>query len=68
MESVVHFLQDRQFGKKQYQRNLTLFPVLFTEIVKPDQLALEQAINIGLLVVNGFNYVSDNVKRLDKLN
>ncbi|XPS87605.1 hypothetical protein Dvar_56230 [Desulfosarcina variabilis str. Montpellier] len=61
--SVVSFLQDCWLAKKQVHQNLTIYPVLFPEIVEPYYLTLEQAIDSGVLVVTEVD-ASGNVNRL----
>ena len=51
MESVVLFLQACRLGKKQAFRNLSIFPIMFTGIIEPYPLTLDQAIDSGVLVV-----------------
>ena len=59
MRSVVEFLNECRLGKKQVSRNLTVFPVLFPQVIEPCYLTLEQAMEKGRLLITEVNASGD---------
>jgi len=47
MKKIISFLETTRLARKQVHRNLTFFPLLAPNGIKPDYLTLEQALCQG---------------------
>ena len=56
METVSTFLEGCRLAKKQAHRNLTVFPLLGTEVFDPDYLLLEQALDQDLVEIRELSH------------
>jgi len=51
MKHIISFLEIARLARKQVHRNLTLFPLLAPNGIKPDYLTLDQALDKNLVEI-----------------
>ena len=70
MKKIISFLETAKLARKQVYRNLTVFPLLAPNEIKPDYLILEQALDRDLIRIteldNGASVPELKLKNLGK--